>query len=112
MRIRRPVAHEKPAHHSNESAVARTVAVVNDSATIEVAKHRRRSPGRRPAAATEALSRPEAFAAWGICETLLDGLAHMGISTPSEIQAAMAKPVLEGRDVVGQARTGTGKTLA
>ena len=43
---------------------------------------------------------------------LLGGLAHMGIDTPTPIQQQTLPAALEGRDVVGIAPTGTGKTLA
>lgn len=43
---------------------------------------------------------------------LLDALTAVGYETPSPIQAATIPPLLEGRDVLGQAQTGTGKTAA
>ncbi|KZC19839.1 MULTISPECIES: DEAD/DEAH box helicase [Rhodanobacter] len=39
-------------------------------------------------------------------------LADVGYESPSPIQAATIPPLLEGRDVLGQAQTGTGKTAA
>ncbi|MEI2455747.1 MULTISPECIES: DEAD/DEAH box helicase [Lysobacter] len=45
-------------------------------------------------------------------ETLLRALADVGYESPSPIQAATIPPLLEGRDVLGQAQTGTGKTAA
>ena len=39
-------------------------------------------------------------------------IAEMGISEPTPIQALSITPVLEGRDVIAKAETGTGKTLA
>lgn len=55
---------------------------------------------------------PLAFAELGIKEPLLAGLRALGFDTPTEIQREMIPAVLAGRDVIGQARTGTGKTLA
>jgi len=43
---------------------------------------------------------------------ILQALAESGYETPTPIQAHMIPVVLEGRDVVGQAQTGTGKTAA
>ncbi|MBU0680059.1 MAG: DEAD/DEAH box helicase [Proteobacteria bacterium] len=43
---------------------------------------------------------------------LLKALNKEGYETPSPIQAAMIPHVLAGRDVIGQAQTGTGKTAA
>jgi ATP-dependent RNA helicase DeaD len=45
-------------------------------------------------------------------QALLDALRDVGYETPSPIQAATIPPLLEGRDLVGQAQTGTGKTAA
>src|SRR5690242_1655383 len=43
---------------------------------------------------------------------LLDAVAELGYSTPSPIQAQSIAPLVEGRDLLGQAATGTGKTAA
>ncbi len=43
---------------------------------------------------------------------LLYGITRAGFKEPSPIQAAAIPPILEGRDLVGQAHTGTGKTAA
>lgn len=61
---------------------------------------------------TTTLAAPTTFDDLGVAPPLLKALAKMEIVTPSEIQVALIPPALEGRDVVGQARTGTGKTLA
>ncbi len=55
---------------------------------------------------------PEAFAALGVRPSLLKGLAAAGFVTPSEIQALLIPRALAGVDILGQARTGTGKTAA
>ena len=45
-------------------------------------------------------------------EPLLRALAEVGYESPSPIQAATIPPLLAGRDVLGQAQSGTGKTAA
>lgn len=52
------------------------------------------------------------FSDLGLPATLLQALTEVGYETPSPIQAATIPPLLEGRDVLGQAQTGTGKTAA
>ena len=48
----------------------------------------------------------------GLDEAVLKALRDVGYETPSPIQAATIPTLLEGRDVVGLAQTGTGKTAA
>jgi len=43
---------------------------------------------------------------------VLRALADVGYESPSPIQAATIPPLMQGRDVLGQAQTGTGKTAA
>jgi ATP-dependent RNA helicase DeaD len=52
------------------------------------------------------------FADLGLDPKVLKALADVGYETPSPIQAATIPPLLAGRDVVGLAQTGTGKTAA
>src|SRR6478736_891311 len=55
---------------------------------------------------------PEAFAALGVRPSILRALAEAQFVTPSEIQALLIPRALAGVDILGQARTGTGKTAA
>src|SRR5690606_8425413 len=55
---------------------------------------------------------PASFSDFALPAPLLQALADIGYESPSPIQAATIPPLLEGRDVLGQAQTGTGKTAA
>ncbi|MFV1872825.1 MAG: DEAD/DEAH box helicase [Oleiphilus sp.] len=48
----------------------------------------------------------------GLPETVLRAVNELGYETPSPIQAKAIPPILQGRDILGQAQTGTGKTAA
>jgi ATP-dependent RNA helicase DeaD len=63
------------------------------------------------AAPTDAPSTP-AFEELGITGPVLKAIKDLGYETPSPIQAATIPTLLSGRDVVGMAQTGTGKTAA
>ena len=52
------------------------------------------------------------FAGFGFSEALLKTLSDKGYKEPSPIQAATFPELMLGRDLVGQAQTGTGKTAA
>ncbi|QWS32518.1 DEAD/DEAH box helicase [Curtobacterium aetherium] len=52
------------------------------------------------------------FADLGLSDAVLKAVKEIGYETPSAIQAATIPTLLEGRDVVGLAQTGTGKTAA
>src|ERR1700759_2110228 len=55
---------------------------------------------------------PKSFADLGLSESTLKALADVGYESPSPIQEAAIPSLLQGRDVIGQAQTGTGKTAA
>src|ERR687886_1170832 len=52
------------------------------------------------------------FADLGLSEPLVEALRDVGYEAPSPIQEQTIPLLLEGRDVIGQAQTGTGKTAA
>lgn len=52
------------------------------------------------------------FKAFGLADTLLDALARLDITQPTPIQSQAIPAVMQGRDVLGVAQTGTGKTAA
>jgi len=52
------------------------------------------------------------FSALGLAPSICDTLADLGYEQPSTIQAQAIGPFLEGRDILGLAQTGTGKTAA
>ncbi|KAJ7368246.1 P-loop containing nucleoside triphosphate hydrolase protein [Mycena albidolilacea] len=52
------------------------------------------------------------FSGLGISKALQTALTSMSIRTPTEVQAACVPPLLQGRDCIGNAKTGSGKTIA
>ena len=61
-------------------------------------------------ARTEAKS--DGFAGLGLAPALVSVLAELGYEEPTSIQRDAIPPLLAGRDLLGQAATGTGKTAA
>ncbi|MDB4894224.1 MAG: box helicase, partial [Firmicutes bacterium] len=55
---------------------------------------------------------PENFAVLGIRPELVEALHKGGVKEPTPVQAETIPLLLQGRDVIAQAQTGTGKTLA
>jgi ATP-dependent RNA helicase RhlE len=53
-----------------------------------------------------------AFSKLGLAPAIVDGVKAMGYIDPTPIQLRAIPLVLEGRDVIGSAQTGTGKTAA
>ena len=52
------------------------------------------------------------FAELGLDSRLVDMLTGLGYERPTPIQREAIPPLLEGRDLIGRAATGTGKTAA
>ncbi|MCC4587744.1 DEAD/DEAH box helicase [Xanthomonas melonis] len=61
---------------------------------------------------TQESSAPLLFADLGLSDAVMKAVAAVGYESPSPIQAATIPALLAGRDVLGQAQTGTGKTAA
>jgi ATP-dependent RNA helicase DeaD len=70
----------------------------------------RRAPG--DVSNAEVFEQQATFHDLGLNEDILRGLDEAGFRQPTYIQAALIPPALTGRDVLGQAKTGTGKTAA
>jgi ATP-dependent RNA helicase DeaD len=60
----------------------------------------------------EPSAKQPSFSELGLSKTMLAALKQAGYEYPTPIQAAMIPIAVEGVDVLGQARTGTGKTAA
>ncbi|MDP4540985.1 DEAD/DEAH box helicase [Qipengyuania sp. DY56-A-20] len=61
---------------------------------------------------TQTSDQPVQFSDLGLSQPVLQALDLQGYTTPTPIQAQAIPPVLEGRDLMGIAQTGTGKTAA
>jgi ATP-dependent RNA helicase RhlE len=59
-------------------------------------------------------SEPEShgFSDYGLLPSILKDVAELGYQQPTPIQAQCIPPALEGKDIIGLAQTGTGKTAA
>jgi superfamily II DNA/RNA helicase len=60
---------------------------------------------------TDAIEADLTFAALGVPAPLVEALADDGIISPFPVQAATLPDALAGRDILGRAQTGSGKTL-
>ncbi|HEY1822080.1 MAG TPA: DEAD/DEAH box helicase, partial [Trebonia sp.] len=69
-------------------------------------------PAESSAAPEDDLTAPDiTFAALGVPAELVEVLDGQGIAAPFPVQAATLPDALAGRDILGRARTGSGKTL-
>ncbi len=98
-------AAEFSAHHSLEAEASAATAAAAATATEEAATTTLDSedPAATPASG---------FASFGFSPEILSALEAIGYREPSPIQNAAIPELLLGRDVLGQAQTGTGKTAA
>ncbi|KAF8652739.1 hypothetical protein AX16_004236 [Volvariella volvacea WC 439] len=55
---------------------------------------------------------PRTFQSLGLIKPLLDALQQLEFKAPTDIQVKAIPPALEGRDIIGVAETGSGKTAA
>jgi len=78
--------------------------------TVEKGESEKPSSPERPSESQ--LFAETAFQDLGLRNSVLKGVAAAGFDKPTVIQAQLIPPMLEGRDILGQARTGSGKTAA
>jgi superfamily II DNA/RNA helicase len=52
------------------------------------------------------------FTDFGLDERLLEGIDSMGYTTATPVQEQVIVPILQGKDIIASAQTGTGKTAA
>ncbi len=83
-----------------------------ENASIETANDQDTPAETAPVAAPKTGSNQVLFSSLPISEEVLQAVTDMGFVNPSPIQAEAIPPILAGRDVIGQAQTGTGKTAA
>src|SRR5215203_604386 len=68
--------------------------------------------GRGRSITREMTDAPTSFAELPLRAELLDALVALGYEEPTPIQSEAIPPLVDGRDLLGQAATGTGKTAA
>ena len=66
----------------------------------------------KPVAPVEIPKQDTAFTQLGLSDSIAFAVAEMGYSEPTPIQAQAIPVILSGKDVIGSAQTGTGKTAA
>ncbi|MEO5534529.1 MAG: DEAD/DEAH box helicase [Pseudolysinimonas sp.] len=81
---------QRPAHHQDDVVLARLEAKAVDVTDVT----------------------GTGFGELGLGQNIVRALSELGADTPFPIQAATIPAVLEGRDVLGRGRTGSGKTIA
>lgn len=65
-----------------------------------------------PDEASTSTSPPPSFKSLGLIDPLLEAIDQLGYKKPTDIQAEALPHALEGRDIIGVASTGSGKTAA
>src|SRR5665647_593841 len=70
------------------------------------------APDRRDDGTPPAPGQADLFGALGISDPLIRAIKELGFEEPTPIQTQAVPAALFGRDVIGQAQTGTGKTAA
>ncbi|THG94382.1 hypothetical protein EW026_g7078 [Hermanssonia centrifuga] len=65
-----------------------------------------------PEEASTSTAAPTTFKSLGLIDPLLEAISQLNYTVPTEIQTAALPHALEGRDIIGVASTGSGKTAA
>ncbi|PKX94654.1 RNA-dependent ATPase RRP3 [Aspergillus novofumigatus IBT 16806] len=100
---KRKIAHEVPEHESDAESTSSHESVAQQDNTAEM---------QDEAAPTETRPAPKSFKDLGIIDQLCEACETMGYKAPTPIQAESIPLALQGRDLIGLAETGSGKTAA
>jgi ATP-dependent RNA helicase DeaD len=71
-----------------------------------------RARNERDTTNADIFDQDKSFADLGLPQELLDQLVELNFTHPTHIQSQIIPPIIAGKDVIGQAKTGTGKTAA
>ncbi|KAF8503620.1 DEAD-domain-containing protein [Russula emetica] len=69
-------------------------------------------PSAEPEQSTSSQKQKPSFGSLGLIQPLLEAIERLDYKTPTDIQLEALPPALEGRDIIGVASTGSGKTAA
>ena len=109
---------------SEETGATDAVAIENDDNVLKLNDEPSAEPAAESTEAAESAEDPEAekpaepakpengFETLGLPDTVIEAVKRVGFEQPSPIQAQTIPLLMKGRDVVGLAQTGTGKTAA
>ncbi|GIK02499.1 putative ATP-dependent RNA helicase ddx47 [Aspergillus viridinutans] len=100
---KRKIAHEAPEHESDAESTSSQESVAQQHNTAET---------QDEAASTETRPAPKSFKDLGIIDQLCEACETMGYKAPTPIQVESIPLALQGRDLIGLAETGSGKTAA
>lgn len=110
---------EAPSEEASTAAIASEPAAtsVSNASPTEVPQAAESAddtavPAAPEEAAEEVAAEEEGFARLGLHPRLLRALDRLGFKEPTPIQAQAIPPLLDGADMIGRARTGSGKTAA
>ncbi len=111
------VAQDSAPAASSEQPAAAIPSAIPMPAAAQTASGQKAAPSETLASEASELADSDAepangFAHFGFAPELLQALVAIGYQQPSPIQKAAIPELLLGRDLVGQAQTGTGKTAA
>ncbi|HNI61273.1 MAG TPA: DEAD/DEAH box helicase, partial [Pseudomonadota bacterium] len=91
-----------------EHAPPAPIAVANPPAAQAAAAE----PAKRELGEADYGPAPRTFVEMGLSEDVAGALRDMGFSEPMPVQQRVFRPVIAGRDLIVQSRTGSGKTAA
>lgn len=92
----------------SDQAISSSTQVTNDMAINEGAKE----GWTLDQFVVEPVEGKERFHDFYLPDTLMRGIQELGFQYSTPIQAATIRPALQGKDIIGKAQTGTGKTAA